>query len=414
MRRFRRFELIEDPCFFRETSIVCPRTLTFPSFIDEDLDASLALGPFNFNHFTLPSPFDFDVHDVVTDLVRIERKPLLRRVQRVERLVGTDFYLQNLSDRVAQLESRFDRLVKSKGIEGSERKYTWTAEIKGPEEEGFDRKYKWVAEIVEEAKKKEEEKKKKAKCGIAKNFRWTAEIKGKGENSGSSRKYTVEVECGDHSKKEKDKKEKEKKKDEKDRKKKNELRIVEIEEPNEQGAVVLRQAFARRFGAVQNQRGKNKELSAQDAALLIQISFRAYLIRRSKALRALRELAVAKSKLKEIRAQFNNFAYRRRLARDAEERQRFSEKIIVLLLTVDAIEGADMMVRSAKRSMVDELEAMLDVVDPQPAGRSLSIKRRTFDMPDGLIQKEIEEGVAQIVQMIDKADRSSGTFEACD
>lgn len=101
---------------------------------------------------------------------------------------------------------------------------------------------------------------------------------------------------------------------------------------------LLRKAFAKRFGAVQNERGKRKELSPQDAALLIQINFRAYLIRRSKALRALRELAVAKSKLKEIRAQFYNYAYRRRVASDAVERQRFSEKIIVLLLTVDAIE----------------------------------------------------------------------------
>lgn len=101
---------------------------------------------------------------------------------------------------------------------------------------------------------------------------------------------------------------------------------------------LLIKAFAKRFGAVQKDKGKRKVLSPQDAAILIQISFRAYLIRRSKALRALRELAVAKTKLKEIRAQFNNFSYRRRLARDAEERQRFSEKIIVLLLTVDAIE----------------------------------------------------------------------------
>lgn len=68
------------------------------------------------------------------------------------------------------------------------------------------------------------------------------------------------------------------------------------------------------------------------------MSFRAYLIKRSQALRALRELAIAKTKLKELRALFNNFTYRRRVARDAEERQRFSEKIIVLLLTVDAIE----------------------------------------------------------------------------
>src|SRR4051812_34658071 len=100
----------------------------------------------------------------------------------------------------------------------------------------------------------------------------------------------------------------------------------------------MMKAYAKRFGAVQNQRGKKKELSPQDAALLIQITFRAYIIRRSKALRALRELAVAKSKLKELRAQFNNFSYRRRIASDPVERQRFSEKVIVLLLTVDAIE----------------------------------------------------------------------------
>lgn len=89
---------------------------------------------------------------------------------------------------------------------------------------------------------------------------------------------------------------------------------------------------------VEKRKGKKKELSPQDAALLIQITFRAYLIRRSQALRALRELAIAKAKLKELRALFNNFSYRRHVARDAEERQRFSEKIIVLLLTVDAIE----------------------------------------------------------------------------
>ena len=62
------------------------------------------------------------------------------------------------------------------------------------------------------------------------------------------------------------------------------------------------------------------------------------------------------------------------------------------------------MVRAAKRSMVDELEAMLDVVDPQPQGRSLSMRRRTFDMPDGVIQKEIAAGVAQVVQMISEEE----------
>lgn len=84
-------------------------------------------------------------------------------------------------------------------------------------------------------------------------------------------------------------------------------------------------------------KGKKKELSPLDAALLIQKNFRAYLVRRSQTLRGLRDLAVAKAKLKELRSLFNSFSYRRRLTVDAEERQRFSEKIIVLILTVEGI-----------------------------------------------------------------------------
>lgn len=76
-------------------------------------------------------------------------------------------------------------------------------------------------------------------------------------------------------------------------------------------------------------------------------------------------------------------------------------------------QGADIMVRAAKRSMVDELEAMLDVVDPQPGRGHSLLKRRTFDMPDGVIQKEVAEGVAQVVRMLGQ-DTSSETFEVCE
>ena len=84
---------------------------------------------------------------------------------------------------------------------------------------------------------------------------------------------------------------------------------------------------------------KKKEFSPQDAVIMVHMSFRAYLIRRSQALRALRDLAVAKAKLKEIRVLFNNC--RHRVTGDAEERQRIFEKIMVLLIHVDDIEGAD-------------------------------------------------------------------------
>lgn len=66
------------------------------------------------------------------------------------------------------------------------------------------------------------------------------------------------------------------------------------------------------------------------------MSFRAHLVRRSQVLRGLRDLAVAKAKLKEIRALFSNYSYHRHILVDAEEHQRFFEKIIVLLLTIDA------------------------------------------------------------------------------
>ncbi|KAK7860379.1 BAG family molecular chaperone regulator 7 [Quercus suber] len=410
MSRFRRFELIE-PCYhsppslsIRETSIFAPKTLALPSFLEEDLDLD----------FLSPSPFEF--FDAVTDLVRIDETPSFssyRRIQKVERHGAESLYLQSLSDRVNKLESRFDRLVK-----GVDRKYTWTAEIK----DGSERKYKWTAEIKDGKKKKEEEVVVK-RGGVEKSYKWTAEIKGRGdEGRPITKTYTLKATNGDDedvddvddesdcvkSKKKEEKKKKEKKK----KKGESHKRTVEIEELGDHRAVVLRQAFARRAGVVKKCRGKEKELSPQDAALMIQLNFRAYLIRRSKALRALRDLAVAKTKLKEIRALFNNFSYRSRVAQDAGERQRFSEKIIVLLLTVDSIEGVDVMVRAAKRSMVDELEAMLDVVDPQPPGKSLSMRRRTFDMPDGAYHKEIAEGVAQVIQMLDE-EKSSETFEVC-
>ncbi|KAF7850882.1 hypothetical protein BT93_L4898 [Corymbia citriodora subsp. variegata] len=379
------------------SSVFAPGAFAFPPFLEEPNDICLALDLLS------PNPAPFDILDTVEDLVQIERTPRSSSYRRVlQRVRPEPYYLQSLCDRVSALESRFDRLVGA-----SDRKYTWTAEIEGKE---ADRKYKWTAEVKSGKKEKEKEKHRHHlhhhllhHHGGAKSYKWTAEIKEKGED-GYTRTYTWRGEAKPH----KDKKEKKKEKKKED---KCATRVVEIEEPNRHGSVVLRQAFAKRAEAIQRSRGKKKELSPLDAAVMIQMSFRAYLIRRSQALRALRELAVAKSKLKEIRVLFNNFSYRRRVAHDAEERQRFAEKIIVLLLTVDAIEGADVMVRAAKKSMIDELEAMLEVVDPQPPGKSLSMRRRTFDVPDGVIQKEIADGVAQIVKMLDQEENSTTASE---
>lgn len=66
------------------------------------------------------------------------------------------------------------------------------------------------------------------------------------------------------------------------------------------------------------------------------------------------------------------------------------------------------MVRAAKRSVTNELEAMLDVVDPQHPKKSLAMRRRrAFDVLDGGVKKEIADGVAQIVRMLDQEENST-------
>ncbi|KAL5728225.1 hypothetical protein ACHQM5_001337 [Ranunculus cassubicifolius] len=390
MNGYRRIEVFND-CFIRETSIFKPSEMEL-GFAALDL----------FTPFDFPSPCFFSPFDAITDLIQIEKpspSPLISAYKKYQEK-KIDSKLMSLADRVSALELGLEKAVKAKKVKDLDRKYSWTAEIKVPEKDGVDKRYKWSTEI--KGGKKEE-----------KNYKYVAEYKGKGKDSAVDRKYIFRA--GSRLAQKEDNVDKNKKNKKNDCKalKAAPPRVVEIEEQDDQGAIVLKQAFAKRNQAG-NGKGKKKELSPQDAAMMIQMSFRAYLIRRSQLLRALRDLAVAKTKLKELRVLFNNFSYRRRIVRDAEERQKFSEKIIVLLLTVDAIEGIDLMVRAAKRSVVNELEAMLDVVDPQPAGGLGSMKRRTFDMPDGSIQKEIAAGVAEVVQMLDQDEKNgANTFEVC-
>lgn len=65
------------------------------------------------------------------------------------------------------------------------------------------------------------------------------------------------------------------------------------------------------------------------------------------------------------------------------------------------------MVRAARRSMVDELEAMLEIVDPQPPGKLGFLRRRKFDLPGGAASREIALGVAEVVQMLNDGEAAA-------
>nr|BAJ88025.1 predicted protein [Hordeum vulgare subsp. vulgare]BAJ88197.1 predicted protein [Hordeum vulgare subsp. vulgare]BAJ97883.1 predicted protein [Hordeum vulgare subsp. vulgare]BAK04597.1 predicted protein [Hordeum vulgare subsp. vulgare] len=280
---------------------------------------------------------------------------------------------------------------------GGGRSLKWEAELASPNDDGFDRKWKWEA-------------KSKPGAGGKTKTKWGTEIKGKGSLEPWSHAYTWEEDFSasdddddadypeERRRPEQKKEPKKIKAAAKDEKKpaRKSVHIEEIPEDNTAGCDAIRKAFA-----MGNGKGKAKELSPQDAALLIQMNYRAHLAHRSQVLRCLRDLAVAKAKLKELRSLFYNLSYRRRLSHDHEERQRFSEKIIVLLLTVDALEGPDFMVRTAKKSMLEELESMLEIVDPQPPGKQRSFSRRKFDLPEGgAIPNEKTAGVNNAVRVI--------------
>ncbi|XP_077230118.1 uncharacterized protein LOC143863315 [Tasmannia lanceolata] len=289
----------------------------FSPFSELENELGFALDLLNLNPFDLSlqcffpplHPSHFEVLESAIDLIQIKK---------IQDRMEADFYLRNLSDRVSALELGFDRVLIPK-INGQDRRYSLQAEVKGAEKDGIDRKYKW-----------------------------TVEIKGKGKNAPISRAYTLKASSAPAGgKPEKAKESKGKCSDATTLVEKGSgtTRVVEIEDTDLAGLAV-KQVFARkRDAAVRTIKGKSKELSPQDAAMIIQVSFRAHLVHLSQTLRGLRDLAVAKVKLKELRALFTNFSYRRRIACDAEECQRFSEKIIVLLLTVDAIE--DLTIRSS-------------------------------------------------------------------
>lgn len=61
------------------------------------------------------------------------------------------------------------------------------------------------------------------------------------------------------------------------------------------------------------------------------------------------------------------------------------------------------MVRNAKRSMLEELEGMLEIVDPQPPGKPRTLSRRKFDLPEGgSVPKEMRNGVKNVIKIVDE------------
>ncbi|GLU10996.1 hypothetical protein SLE2022_277690 [Rubroshorea leprosula] len=91
------------------------------------------------------------------------------------------------------------------------------------------------------------------------------------------------------------------------------------------------------------------------AARVIQTHFRAFLVRRSKTLRQLKELALIKSSFSSLKLSISNKTH---FDLDA-----VSRKAMDLLVTLDCIQGADPLIRDGKRSIGRDLLLFLDYID---------------------------------------------------
>ncbi|CAK9326415.1 unnamed protein product [Citrullus colocynthis] len=91
------------------------------------------------------------------------------------------------------------------------------------------------------------------------------------------------------------------------------------------------------------------------AASTIQTHFRAFLVRRSRALRELKDLAIIKSRFESLQSSLSNGFY--------FDRNAISLEIMDFLLHLDSIQGSDPMVKDSKKCLIRDLVQFLERID---------------------------------------------------
>ncbi|KAF7136409.1 hypothetical protein RHSIM_Rhsim08G0074100 [Rhododendron simsii] len=115
------------------------------------------------------------------------------------------------------------------------------------------------------------------------------------------------------------------------------------------------------------------------AARTIQTHFRAFLVRRSRTLRQLKDLAAVKSALNALKTSFNQ---------DTQfDSQAISRRAANLLLKLDSIQGGDPMIRDGKRSIIREIIRFMELIDEVAVKRceisSLALKNTIYRRTGG-------------------------------
>ncbi|GAY32610.1 hypothetical protein CUMW_287480, partial [Citrus unshiu] len=143
------------------------------------------------------------------------------------------------------------------------------------------------------------------------------------------------------------------------------------------------------------------------AARVIQTHFRAFLVRRSRTLRKLKELALIKSAFNSLKSSVSNKTH--------FDFHVVSQKALDLLLILDSLQGGDPMIRDGKRSVSKDLIKFLEFVDGFVAKRheistkaaknvrfvGNSIKPRNFRTNGGYLSGDQAEVMSKVRDRIE-------------
>ncbi|XP_022991002.1 BAG family molecular chaperone regulator 8, chloroplastic-like isoform X2 [Cucurbita maxima] len=139
----------------------------------------------------------------------------------------------------------------------------------------------------------------------------------------------------------------------------------------------------------------------QVAASTIQTYFRAFLVRRSRALRELKDLAIIKSRFESLQSSLCNEFY--------FDRNAISLEIMDLLLHLDSIQGNDPMVKGSKKSLSRDLVQFLDRIDNLSVKRNGGLPLKT--MKNTGLGQNVSKSRVSTPKQLKNSENQKGTIE---
>ncbi|XP_024393242.1 uncharacterized protein [Physcomitrium patens] len=123
------------------------------------------------------------------------------------------------------------------------------------------------------------------------------------------------------------------------------------------------QAEVKRTAAPQARRVVSRFKSEDTAAKKIQAAYRGYSVRKTQPLKHLREIKKVREELESLKRKSKEEEQRKKLCSDPQERLRWTEGIMLMLLRLDSLQGVHPEVRFIRKGLTKELLGFQEIID---------------------------------------------------